>query len=165
MNGLSGYISDSISDFKRMPIKLAIDGGTFTDVVLLDERTGHLDVFKLLSTNDDPSIGSLEGARRLLQACDVESSELTEFVHATTVATNAVIERKGAPTALIATRGFRDVLEIRNEDRYDIYDLSLRSRRRWCRATCGGRSMNASMRKAGSCRRSTRSRYEASSEN
>lgn len=110
-----------------MPIKLAIDvGGTFTDVVLLDERTGHLDVFKLLSTNDDPSIGSLEGARRLLQACDVESSELTEFVHATTVATNAVIERKGAPTALIATRGFRDVLEIRNEDRYDIYDLSLR---------------------------------------
>src|SRR4051794_27102477 len=110
-----------------MSIQLAIDvGGTFTDVVLLDERTGYLDTFKLLSTNEDPSIGSLEGARRLLEARRITSSDLTGLVHATTVATNAVIERKGAPLGLITTRGFRDALEIRNEDRYDIYDLALR---------------------------------------
>lgn len=108
-------------------LKLAIDvGGTFTDVVLYDEATGFLDVHKLLSTNDDPSIGSLEGAQTLLRACGLRGAQLAEFVHATTVATNAVIERKGAATGLITTRGFRDALEIRNEDRYDIYDLSLR---------------------------------------
>jgi N-methylhydantoinase A len=107
-------------------IKLAIDvGGTFTDVVLYDAMTGFVDVHKLLSTNHDPSVGSLAGAVELLQRRGLHAGDLSEFVHATTVATNAVIERKGATTALIATRGFRDALEIRNEDRYDIYDLSL----------------------------------------
>src|SRR5690606_3817705 len=93
---------------------------------LYDEQTGSVDVHKLLSTNDDPSIGSLAGARQLLERHGLDGSHLSEFVHATTVATNAVIERKGAATALITTKGFRDVLEIRNEDRYDIYDLALR---------------------------------------
>jgi N-methylhydantoinase A len=107
-------------------IKLAIDvGGTFTDLVLYDAATGCVDVHKLLSTNHDPSVGSLAGAVELLRRRGVDGSQLSEFVHATTVATNAVIERKGAMTALITTRGFRDALEIRNEDRYDIYDLSL----------------------------------------
>jgi len=107
--------------------KMAIDvGGTFTDVVLYDEASGFVDVHKLLSTNDDPSVGSLAGACELLRRRGLDGGRLAEFVHATTVATNAVIERKGARTALVTTQGFRDVLEIRNEDRYDIYDLALR---------------------------------------
>ena len=61
-------------------------------------------------------------------------------MHGTTLATNAIIERKGAQTGLITTEGFRDVLEIGREQRYDIYDLFLRaSPRRWCRAACGSR--------------------------
>lgn len=107
-------------------IKLAIDvGGTFTDVVVYDADNGSVDVHKLLSTNQDPSVGSLAGARELLERLKMNGSDLAQFVHATTVGTNAVIERKGAVTALITTRGFRDALEIRNEDRYDIYDLAL----------------------------------------
>jgi N-methylhydantoinase A len=107
-------------------LKLAIDvGGTFTDLVLYDAESGRIDVHKLLSTNADPSVGSLDGARQLLSRAGVVGADLAEFVHATTVGTNALIERKGAVAALITTRGFRDVLEIRNEDRYDIYDLAL----------------------------------------
>lgn len=107
--------------------RLAIDvGGTFTDVVMIDDRDGSVHFGKVLSTPRDPSIGSLEAARQILADHAVAPERIKEVVHATTVATNAVLERKGARTGLVTTRGFRDTLEIRRESRYDIYDLDLR---------------------------------------
>ena len=106
---------------------LAIDvGGTFTDVVLLDAGTGRFRFGKVLSTPDDPSVGSVTGARAVLEHWSVRPESIRRVVHATTVATNAVLERKGAKVALITTRGFRDTLEIGREYRYDIYDLGLK---------------------------------------
>jgi N-methylhydantoinase A len=106
---------------------LAIDvGGTFTDVVLLERDSGALVFAKVLSTPDDPSRGSLAGASEILAATDTHPKDVSEVVHATTVATNAVLERKGAKTGLLTTKGFRDTLEIGRESRYDIYDLDLR---------------------------------------
>ncbi len=108
-------------------LSLGIDvGGTFTDLVLHDpagRRTGNL---KLLTTHGDPVRGILEGTRRLLGEVGVEPSEISRTVHATTLFTNALIERKGALTALITTQGFRDILKIGRERRYELFDLSLR---------------------------------------
>ena len=109
-----------------MADRLAIDvGGTFTDVVLLDTTRGKIRFEKVLSTPADPSLGSLEGARSILDHHGVAPSDVGELVHATTVATNAVLERKGAVTGLLTTRGFRDALEMGRESRYDIYDFGL----------------------------------------
>ena len=107
--------------------RLAIDvGGTFTDVVLIDDRDGSARFGKVPSTSTDPSVGSLAGARAILDACGVAPGDVGEVVHATTVATNAILERKGARAGLVTTRGFADTLEMRRESRYDIYDLDLR---------------------------------------
>lgn len=109
------------------PCRLAIDvGGTFTDVVLVDDVQGGVWFAKVLSTPDDPSVGSLAGALEILQRNDVPASAIADVIHATTVATNAVLEGKGARTGLITTRGFRDVLEMGQEARYDIYDLGIK---------------------------------------
>ena len=106
---------------------LAIDvGGTFTDVTLLDRDTGRLHFAKVLTTPDDPSRGSIKGAGEILNRIDAPPASVGEMIHATTVATNAVIERKGAKIGLLTTKGFRDTLEIGREARYDIYDLNLR---------------------------------------
>jgi N-methylhydantoinase A/oxoprolinase/acetone carboxylase beta subunit len=106
--------------------RLAIDvGGTFTDVVLLDEASGQLRFGKVLTTPEDQSVGSLAGARDTLAAAGVAAAAVRDVVHATTVATNAVLERKGAVTGLVATAGFRDILAARREARYDIYDLNI----------------------------------------
>ncbi|MGK0170253.1 MAG: N-methylhydantoinase A [Gammaproteobacteria bacterium] len=106
---------------------LAIDvGGTFTDVVLYDGRRRQFRFAKVLTTPADPSVGSVAGARALLKSEAVEADAITRIVHATTVATNAVLERKGARIGLITTKGFRDTLAIGREYRYDIYDLNLR---------------------------------------
>jgi N-methylhydantoinase A/oxoprolinase/acetone carboxylase beta subunit len=106
--------------------RLAIDvGGTFTDVVLLDAGTGALRFGKVLSTPEDQSIGSLEGVRGTLAEAGVAPGAVRDVVHATTVATNAVLERKGALTGLVTTAGFRDVLAAGREARYDIYDLHI----------------------------------------
>ena len=103
---------------------LGIDiGGTFTDLALFDPATGELHTHKLLTTPDDPVRAVLEGTRALLGA--VGGAPPARIVHGTTLVTNAVVERKGAVTALLTTRGFRDVLEIRREGRYDLYDLDL----------------------------------------
>jgi N-methylhydantoinase A len=91
-------------------------GGTFTDIVLLQE--GKLKVFKVLSTPDDPSRAILGGLGQLNAMQD-----LHVLVHGSTVATNAVLERKGVRTALITTAGFRDVLEIGRQTRPKLYDL------------------------------------------
>ena len=107
-------------------ISLAIDvGGTFTDVTLLDRNSGQLHFAKVLTTPDDPSRGSVAGAGEILDNTGTSPASVGEMIHATTVATNAVLERKGAKIGLLTTKGFRDTLEIGRESRYDIYDLNL----------------------------------------
>ncbi len=105
---------------------LGVDiGGTFTDFVLADPDSGHLVFHKLLTATDDPTRTLLEGTHQLLEHAHVRSEELTMVVHGTTLASNTILERKGPPTALLTTKGFRDVLEIGSEQRYDIHDLFL----------------------------------------
>ncbi|MDO8671176.1 MAG: hydantoinase/oxoprolinase family protein [Dehalococcoidia bacterium] len=112
----------------QQSFRLGFDiGGTFTDLVILDEANATIRIGKLLTTPKDPSAAVIEGLHRLLSegASDerVRAKDITNVVHGTTLATNALIERKGAKTALITTAGFRDVLEIAREQRYDSYDL------------------------------------------
>lgn len=112
---------------KTLPLKLGIDiGGTFTDLVLLDEQTGKLQFGKTLTTYPDPTTGIMNGIEELIQNFGLSLAQVSSIVHGTTLVTNAVIERKGAKTALITTAGFEDVLEIGRELRYDIYDINLR---------------------------------------
>jgi N-methylhydantoinase A/oxoprolinase/acetone carboxylase beta subunit len=98
-------------------------GGTFTDFVLIDSQSGHTFSYKALTTPANPAQAVLEGWRALLQQVQGGGEQIEAAIHGTTLLTNALIERKGAPTAVITTRGFRDALEIRREMRYDIYDL------------------------------------------
>jgi N-methylhydantoinase A len=109
-----------------MTLSLGIDiGGTFTDLVLLDAAGGFRGGLKVLTTHDDPVRGILDGTGRLLAETATAPDAIARVVHATTLFTNALIERKGAPTALLTTAGFRDVLGIGRERRYDLYDLAL----------------------------------------
>jgi len=98
-------------------------GGTFTDFVLLDDRSGEIRVHKCLTTPGDPSDAVEEGIVGLSQAVPGVTSALDEVIHGTTLVINAIIERKGAATALITTLGFRDVLELGREIRYAPYDV------------------------------------------
>ncbi len=103
--------------------RIAVDiGGTFTDLVMMRGSRPVANV-KVLTTPEDPSIAVATGVSKLLEGGSAES--VREIVHGTTLATNALIERKGARTALVITKGFRDVLIIRRELRYDLYDLFL----------------------------------------
>ncbi|MBI3707214.1 MAG: hydantoinase/oxoprolinase family protein [Proteobacteria bacterium] len=97
-------------------------GGTFTDIVLLGP-SGPIRTHKISSTADDFSRGIVTGVRELLDAAGLVPGAVAELVHATTVATNAILEQKGAPTALITTAGFRDVLEMRRLRIPVLYDL------------------------------------------
>lgn len=107
-------------------MKLGIDiGGTFTDLVLLDEGSGRMVLGKTLTTYPDPLQGILNGVEQISRDSGVHLRHIGVIVHGTTLVTNAVIERKGARTALLTTAGFEDVLEIGREMRYDIYDLFL----------------------------------------
>jgi N-methylhydantoinase A len=108
-------------------MKLGIDiGGTFTDLVLLEPRSGKLFFGKTLTTYPDPTRGILNGLQELMSLHGKSVAEVTTLIHGTTLVTNAIIERKGAPTALLTTSGFEDVLEIGREMRYDIYDIFIR---------------------------------------
>jgi N-methylhydantoinase A len=103
-------------------LRVGIDiGGTFTDFVVFDPANGSVETFKLLTTPHDPSEAVLEGlaAIRGRRAAPAE----LRIVHGSTVATNALLERKGAVTALVATRGFRDVLQIGRQNRPSLYDF------------------------------------------
>lgn len=100
-------------------------GGTFTDFVAIDEATGALSLEKTLTTPNDPSDGICNGLDLLARGDRVALPHASAMVHGTTLVINALIERKGVVTALITTRGFRDVIEMRNELRYDVYDLQL----------------------------------------
>jgi len=104
--------------------RLAADiGGTFTDVVL--ERGGARFSTKVLTTPRAPEEGMLEGIARVMAEAKLVAGDIGVLIHGTTLATNALIERKGAKTALLTTAGFRDVLEMGYEKRYEHYDLEL----------------------------------------
>ena len=98
-------------------------GGTFTDLALWDDERGALSVFKLPSVPHDPALGILDGIRSLTAREGVLPEALTFVAHGTTVATNALLEGKGARTGLVTTRGFRDLLEIARQKRPHLYDL------------------------------------------
>ena len=103
-------------------MRLAIDiGGTFTDIVLEDKT--KLLTKKVLTSTSQPEVAVIEGVEELLQENKIKSSDIKMIIHGTTLATNAVIERKGAKTCFITTEGFRDVLDIGYESRFDQYDI------------------------------------------
>src|SRR6476646_7851668 len=105
-------------------VRLAVDiGGTFTDIVL--DMGEVRKTRKVLTTPQRPEQAVLDGMRLILADARAHISDIDVFIHGTTLATNAIIERRGAKTALIATEGFRDVLDIGTESRYDQYDLSI----------------------------------------
>jgi N-methylhydantoinase A len=107
---------------------LGIDiGGTFTDIIVFDQATGRVHKAKELTTHDDPARGVLTGVKKALAGTDVNvpSSDIYRTVHATTLFTNALIERKGAVTGLLTTEGFRDALEIGRERKYELYDINI----------------------------------------
>ena len=104
--------------------RVAVDiGGTFTDVVL--ERGSERFTSKVLTTSSAPEEGVLEGLGDVLAAGQTSPSDIQLMIHGTTLATNAIIERKGALTALVTTEGFRDVLEIGYESRFNQYDIMI----------------------------------------
>ncbi|MBT8249083.1 MAG: hydantoinase/oxoprolinase family protein [Acidimicrobiia bacterium] len=107
-----------------MTIRLAVDiGGTFTDVAL--ETAGWLHASKTLTTHDAPERGVLIGTRMVLDDAGKTPGDVTQMIYGTTLATNLLIERKGAPTGMVVTRGFRDSVEMRNENRYEQYNLNI----------------------------------------
>jgi N-methylhydantoinase A len=106
--------------------RLGVDiGGTFTDLVLIDATTGAVTLWKTLTTLERPADGVMAGVQEILATAEASGPDLRHVLHATTLATNALIERRGSRTALLTTDGFRDVLEMANEGRYDLYDLDL----------------------------------------
>lgn len=121
--------------------RLGIDvGGTFTDVVLIDDESGRHWSVKVPTTPSNRVVGAVNGFNEILKISGLVSAEIDFIGHGTTMATNMIVEHKGAKTALITTKGFRDVLEIRRvyrHDRADLYDLQFDAprplvRRRWC---------------------------------
>ena len=109
---------------RRDHYRLAADiGGTFTDVVL-ETPTGRFSC-KVLTTPRQPELAVMDGIQQLLAQAGVSPAQIGFFIHGTTLATNALIERKGARTALLTTAGFRDVLEMGFEKRFDAYDINI----------------------------------------
>lgn len=105
-------------------IRLSVDiGGTFTDVVL--EGNGRRATHKVLSTPAHPEVGAMKGIMELVVAEGTQLRNVQSLIHGTTLATNALIERKGARVGFVTTAGFRDVLEMRNERRFDQYNLDI----------------------------------------
>ena len=103
-------------------MRLAIDiGGTFTDIVLEDET--NLLTKKVLTSSSEPEVAVIQGVVELLQENKINASDIKMIIHGTTLATNAVIEKKGAKTCFVTTEGFRDVLDIGYESRFDQYDI------------------------------------------
>lgn len=107
--------------------RIGIDvGGTFTDVVMVDDETGRIWSTKVPTTPKDRVVGTVEGFRKILELSGTASADVSFLGHGTTMATNMVVEGTGAKTALVTTHGFRDILELRRvsrHDRADLYDL------------------------------------------
>ena len=107
-----------------MTYRLGVDvGGTFTDLVLHDVETNRLEFAKTPSTPQNQATGVANGIRELIDRLDILPEAISFFIHGTTVATNTLLERKGARTALVVTKGFRDVLQIGRQDRPHLYDF------------------------------------------
>src|SRR5579862_284186 len=120
------HIQSSSGNARVPGHSLGIDiGGTFTDIVVYDHAAARQHSLKLLTTHDDPARAVMTGVARILRENDIPPASVHRLVHATTLFTNAVIERKGALTGLVTTRGFRDSLEIARELRYELYDLNI----------------------------------------
>jgi N-methylhydantoinase A len=106
--------------------RIGVDiGGTFTDLIVFNDATGSFTVGKTLTTPHDPSQAIETVLLETLERDGVAANDVQQLIHGTTLVTNAIIERKGARTALLATQGFRDSIEIRRENRYELYDLLL----------------------------------------
>jgi N-methylhydantoinase A len=101
-------------------------GGTFTDFALFDVRGNYMSVHKRLTTPNDPSVAVIEGFAEMLKRDRVAIADVSEVVHGTTLVTNAVIERRGAVTGMLATAGFGDILDMGFERRYDLFDLRVK---------------------------------------
>jgi N-methylhydantoinase A len=107
-----------------MAWRIGVDiGGTFTDIALVEEETGRVDIVKIPTTPRDFARGVIDGLRQGLERYAVDPAEVSLLSHATTVVTNALLEKKGAKAGFVTTRGFRDVLELRRSSRADLYDL------------------------------------------
>ncbi len=124
------------------PARLGVDiGGTFTDVVLEVGAASHST--KVLTTYAAPENAIIDGMHQVCAKAGITPADITQIIHGTTLATNALIERRGAKTALITTEGFRDVIEMRTESRFEQYDLNLTLPEpllpRQCRYTVPGR--------------------------
>ena len=105
-------------------VRMGVDiGGTFTDVVLETADGRHST--KVLTTYAAPEDAIAQGLHEVCAKAGIAPSAIGQIIHGTTLATNALIERRGAKTALITTRGFRDVIEMRTESRFEQYDLNL----------------------------------------
>src|SRR3954447_12483870 len=100
-------------------------GGTFTDVVMAYPKSPVMTRFKCLTTPEEPARGALAGVAGVLAEAGASPGDIAVLLHATTLVSNALIERKGAATALVSTKGFRDVLRIGREKKFDIYDLQI----------------------------------------
>jgi len=101
-------------------------GGTFTDFVLVESLSGNIWFHKCLTTPTDPADGALNGIKTILKKGEIKLEEISLAIHGTTLAANALIEQRGAKTGLLTTKGFRDILQMGKEQRYDIYDLFLK---------------------------------------
>jgi len=110
----------------KKKLRLAVDiGGTFTDIVLMNNEGVVVSSTKIPTTHVDPSIGVLSGLDRVLNQTSSSIQQIGLFIHGTTLATNALIEKRGAKVACVTTEGFRDILEIAYERRYDQYDVMI----------------------------------------
>ncbi|MCA8894393.1 MAG: hydantoinase/oxoprolinase family protein, partial [Amphiplicatus sp.] len=109
-----------------MTYRIGFDvGGTFTDFTMINEQTGAVSFFKVSSTPHDPSVAIEQGLAALIEDYKLDPKSISHLGHGTTVATNLVIERKGARTGVITTKGFRDVLEIGRQTRPHLYNYAI----------------------------------------
>lgn len=107
--------------------RIGVDiGGTFTDFALFDARASRIAIHKRLTTPDDPARAVIEGCLALTNQAKVSPADVVEIVHGTTLVTNAVIERRGAKTGMLATQGFPDIMDMGFERRYDLFDLRIK---------------------------------------
>ena len=110
--------------FGGQQVRVGADiGGTFTDIAL--EIGGTLHSTKLLTTHSAPESAIVDGIRQVCERAGIATADIDGIIHGTTLATNALIERRGARTAFITTQGFRDVVEMRTENRFELYDLNI----------------------------------------
>ncbi|MFZ0038132.1 MAG: hydantoinase/oxoprolinase family protein [Candidatus Acidiferrales bacterium] len=120
------WLAEILSSRQHFRCRAGVDvGGTFTDVIVVNDETGTFAIGKTLTTPSNPSEAIEAALRETLQNVGTPFGGLQALVHGTTLVTNALIERKGDRTALLATKGFRDAIEIGRESRYDLYNLTI----------------------------------------